>query len=99
MKKKILSMALTAGMLFSLAGGGTTYQEATRQAESNTNSIFGNGYFTKITQLEDFSSKYYIVYADDTNVKYLVMSLQTRSGITPLYNADGTLQVYEENGN
>lgn len=26
----------------------------------------------------------------------VVMSAQTRSGITPLYNADGTLQICEE---
>ncbi len=39
---------------------------------------------------------YKIVYANDTKVKYLVVSSVYRYGITPLYNSDGTLQVYDE---
>ena len=96
MKKRILSVALAVLMVACLVGCGTTYQEATGQAESNTIGSFCNGHFTKIIEWEDAYSNYYIVYANDTKVKYLVMSAQTRSGITPLYNADGTLQIYEE---
>jgi len=95
-KKRILIVALAVVMAVCLVGCGTTYQEATGQTESNTNGSFCNGYFTKIVEWEDSYSNYYIVYANDTKVKYLVMSAQTRSGITPLYNADGTLQLYED---
>ena len=95
-KKRLLSVALAVVMVVCLAGCGTTYQEATGQTENNVSGSFCNGYFTKITEWEDAYSNYYIVYANDTKVKYLVMSAQTRSGITPLYNADGTLQIYEE---
>ena len=77
-----------------LVGCGTTYQEATGQTESNASGDFGNGYFKVITK---WGNGYYIVYANDTKVKYLVMErTQYLSGITPLYNADGTLQIYEE---
>lgn len=96
MKKQLLIVALAVVIAVCLAGCGTTYQEATGQTESNASGDFGNWYFTKITKWEDTYSNYYIVYANDTKVKYLVMSAQARSGITPLYNADGTLQVYEE---
>ena len=39
---------------------------------------------------------YKIAYAKDTKVKYLIIVSGYKFGITPLYNADGTLQVYEE---
>ena len=39
---------------------------------------------------------YRIVYANDTKVKYLILSGGNRYGITPLYNSDGTLQVYSD---
>lgn len=38
---------------------------------------------------------YTIVYANDTKVKYFICSGYNQYGITPLYNADGTLQVYD----
>lgn len=91
MKKQILIVALAV----CLAGCGTTYQEATGQTESNQSSDFGNGYFTVITEW----GSYRIVYANDTKVKYLIRYRDypySQFGITPLYNAVGTLQIYEE---
>lgn len=94
MKKRILRVALAVVMAVCLAGCGTTYQEATGQTESNASDDFGNGYFTVITE---WGNGYYIVYANDTKVKYLIFdSGMYRFGITQLYNADGTLQIYEE---
>lgn len=81
-------------MRFAWLARGTTHQEATEQTESNQSSDFGNGYFTVIVE---WGSGYRIVYANDTKVKYLIINRsQYMSGITPLYNADGTLQIYEE---
>lgn len=92
--KRILSVALAVVMVVWLGGCGTTYQEATGQTESKSNNDFGNGYFTVITK---WDSGYGIVYANDTKVKYLIISgSRYMSGITPLYNADGTLQIYED---
>ena len=94
MKKQLLIVALAIIMVVCLVGCGTTYQEATGQTESSTKDGFGNGYFTVITE---WGSGYMIVYANDTKVKYLIINRsQYMSGITPLYNADGTLQIYEE---
>ena len=75
-----------------MVGCGTTYQEATGQTENNASGDFGNGYFTVIAEW----TGYQIVYANDTKVKYLIRSAGYQYGITPLYNADGTLQIYEE---
>lgn len=58
-------------------------------------SICGN-YFTTITEWDDTTAYYKIAYAKDTKVKYLIIVSGYKFGITPLYNADGTLQVYEE---
>lgn len=93
MKKLIVAFAVV--MVICLTGCGTTYQEATWQTERNTNDGFCNGYFTIITQWGDVTKDdFLIVYANDTRVKYLIMyKSQVLSGITPLYNADGTLQI------
>lgn len=87
---------------------GTTYQEAQEQKVNpveNSSTIanvresyfdsFGNGYFTKLLSWNSDSYKYAIVYANDTKVKYFVFRSGDSEGITPLYNADGSLQVYD----
>lgn len=90
MRKRLLSTALVLVMAVWLGGCGTTYREAKPKAKS-----YGGGYFTEIVSWRDSEKFYTIVYANDTKVKYLFMYGNYSSGITPLYNADGTLQVYE----
>ena len=96
MKQRILIVALAVMMAVYLTGCGTTYQEATGQAEGKSGDDFGKGYFAIISEWEDVTYGYKIVYANDTKVKYFVCNSISRFGITPLYNADGTLQIYEE---
>ena len=96
MKKRLLSVALAVVMAVCLVGCGTTYQEATGQTESNTRDDLGNGYFTVITKWSDGNGRYRIVYAKDTKVKYFIQTSTYSWAISPLYNADGTLQIYEE---
>ena len=67
---------------------------------SNYEKELNNGYFVEVDCFDSFDyglhMSYKIVYAKDTNVKYLIFTSNSgTSGITPLYNADGTLQVYE----
>ena len=45
--------------------------------------------------MNGYSSPMYMVYAKDTHVKYMIVIGHYRAAITPLYNADGTLQIYE----
>ena len=96
MKKRILSVALSVVMVVCLVGCGTTYQEAAGQTEGNSATDYGNGYFTVITKWKNVRYTYRIVYANDTKVKYLAISGSYQFGITPLYNAGGTLQIYED---
>lgn len=91
--KRLLLLLLACLMLLLLTGCGRDYHEAITY---NTTNI-GKGYFTTIKQWGGMDGdEYYIVCANDTKVMYLVISGGNRFGISPLYNADGTLQVYSE---
>ncbi len=99
MKKKIISALCGCLLMFALVGcSNTSYQEAT----NTTTQVIteGNGYFTLITKWDDDNYVYKIVYANDTKVKYLIVQNTTvhnfAFGVTPLYNTDGSLQVYGE---
>ncbi len=47
----------------------------------------------RMVVIEKVFDEYYIVYDKETKVKYYIRGYG--GGITPLYNADGTLQLYE----
>lgn len=76
-----------------LTGCGTRYEDA-----EDISKMKGGGYFTMIKEWGGVNNDgiYSIVYANDTRVKYLIWRSGYKGGITPLYNADGTLQIYEE---
>ena len=65
------------------------------EADTDTFSKF-EGYFTVVKSWDDgYGEFYYIMYANDTKVLYFCFKeAGSNGGITPLYNADGSLQVY-----
>lgn len=69
-----------------LTGCATGYEDAEEISKKE-----GGGYFTTIKSWD----RYQIVYANDTKVKYLIWDAANRGSITPLYNSDGSLQIYE----
>ena len=88
MKRKLIALFMLCLVLLSLVGCGKNYQEAVKPDKTYT----GNGYFTTVKQWGNSVGMFYeIVYANDTNVMYFVMGDGYTSGITPLYNKDGTL--------
>lgn len=91
--KKLLILLITILLLFTSVGcESTTYEEA---RSSNDMEFFGE-YFTLLYEWGSPSEGwYYVMYANDTGVKYMYFHRGYRGGITPLYNADGTLQIYE----
>lgn len=94
MKKRLLAIILSGMVALQCTGCGTTYQEVTEKTKTVEESICG-GYFIVIDNWGDMGSCY-IVYAKDTKVKYFVKWTGYQFGITPLYNEDGTLQIYEK---
>ena len=63
--------------------------------ETEQTNIGGQCFITENKWYEG-ASTYRVVYAIDTKVKYLVITGRYGSSVTPLYNADGTLQVFTE---
>ena len=92
MKKIRLILAVSFCSLLLLTGC-ADYEHAVIHDEVVTS---GAGYFITEKEWKDFYGSYSIVYAKDTKVKYLIVASGYQYGITPLYNADGTLQIYEE---
>lgn len=66
-------------------------------ASSKVSIDFSNGYFIPIKEWGTDMDSYYqqLVYANDSKVMYYIIKTSKGIGITPLYNADGTLQIYE----
>lgn len=86
-----LFFCLIVGILYNFSS--TSYDEA----KTSDMYAFSNGYFTVIKEWDggvNFPLEQ-IVYANDTGVMYYVFLGDNSGGITPLYNADGTLQIYE----
>ena len=87
--KKIIIL-LTMVILMLLLVGCTTYEEAEQGDE------WANGYFTVIKYWGGAGDRQYMIaYANDTRVMYYIDAYSVAGGITPLYNADGTLQIYD----
>lgn len=91
-KNKIVLLLACLVLCLSFASCGRDYNNADESAKS-----VGGGYIVQISEWKDFNlGGFAIVYAKDTRVKYLIWYNTYKGGITPLYNADGSLQVYEE---
>lgn len=87
-----LLFCLIVGILYNFSST-TSYDEA----KTSDMYAFSDGYFTVIKEWDggiNFPLEQ-IVYANDTGVMYYIFLGSNSSGITPLYNADGTLQIYE----
>ena len=78
-------------LIFILVGCGSSYDEAEK-----SNDDFANGYFTTIKEWGNNNTHYRLIYANDTKVIYLYISDGYGKAITPIYNADNTLQLYEK---
>ena len=89
-KKKALILLLCCALL---SGCGTTIYN---QSQEIVNGTFASGYFITIREWNDNEGNFRIVYANDTKVKYLVWITGYKASITPLYNEDGSLQIYKE---
>lgn len=51
--------------------------------------------FVLIEKYDKAGSKLYVVYDKDTKVEYYIISNYNQLGFSPIYNADGTIKVYE----
>lgn len=79
-------MALTLTMLTGCSGHDVEPEQ----------SYIANKYIDLTTVYEDASHGTEVMYDKNTGVMYLYKYGQNSSFITPIYNADGTLKLYEE---
>ena len=92
MKKKIALILVLCAITTMLCGCSTSYDEA----KTSDTYTFSDGYFTVIKEWHsDNMGECKILYADDTYVMYFYFDGNYTGGVTPLYNADGTLQIWE----
>ena len=95
MKKKILATIAAGLICVSVTGcGNITYQEAVNNTTESSDGYCGD-YFTVLVKWAVDGGTYRIVYAKDTKVKYFMYACGYHFGITPLYNTNGTLQIYD----
>ena len=94
MKKKIALILVLCTVTAALCSCSSSSYDEAKVSDVH---IFSNGYFTVIKEWGGGAAfpLERIVYANDTGVMYYVFFAGHCGGITPLYNADGTLQIYE----
>ena len=90
MKKKIALIVMLCVFATVLVGC-STYENA----KAPNYKDYG-GYFTVLKEwYADDMGQCKILFADDTHVMYFYFDGTYTSGLTPLYNTDGTLQIYK----
>lgn len=90
MKQKLAAILAVIMMCMSLTacGGGKDIE--------TTESDIGNKYFDLVYIYEDKIMGTRVGYDRNTGVMYFTYTTYYKFGITPIYNADGSLKLYEE---
>lgn len=88
MKKKITAIVLGLTLCFGMTGCGKG------DIEPQT-SYFGNKYIDLVTIYEDDVIGTEVLYDKNTKVMYFVKYSGSQFGITPIYNSDGTVKLYD----
>ncbi len=88
MKKKILAVALGLTLCFGMTGcaKGDIEPESSRLA---------NKYIDLVTIYKDDNHNTKVLYDQNTKVMYFVIWSGYQFGITPIYNSDGTVKLYD----
>ena len=81
-------------LMFILITGLTACGTTTTTYEDNEK-IFCNQ-FVIVEKQQHIDEHLYIVYDKDTKVMYYVYSRGSKGGISPIYNADGSVKVYDD---
>lgn len=88
MKKKIFAVALVLTLCFGMTG-------CTKGDIEPENSDIGNKYIDLVTIYKG-DAYTEVLYDKNTKVMYFVKRSGYQFGITPIYNSDGTVKLYDE---
>ena len=89
MKKKILVVALALVLCFGMTG-------CTKGDIEPESSCLANKYIDLVTIYKDDKYGIEVLYDKNTKVMYFVKWSDYQFGITPIYNSDGTVKLYDE---
>lgn len=89
MKKKALLVMLAVFLCLGTVGCG-------EKDVPEVDSFYGNKYIDLVTIYENTNYGTEICYDRNTKVMYFIKSTGYQFGITPIYNADGSLKLYEK---
>ena len=92
MKKILLTTVITLSICFGIVG---CQSIKGRGKIEPTNAILGNKYFDLTTIYDGGAFGGDVVYDKNTNVMYFIMYKNGYSAITPIYNSDGSVKLYE----
>lgn len=88
MKKKIAAIVLGLSICFCMTGCESEGEDITPE-----DNVLGNKYFDLVNIYESGYTN--VAYDKNTNVMYFLRSNGNSFGITPIYNSDGTLKLYD----
>ena len=89
MKKKILAVVLGLTLCFGMTG-------CTKGDIEPESSRFANKYIDLVTIYKDDNCDTEVLYDKNTKVMYFFKRSAYQFGITPIYNSDGTVKLYDE---
>ena len=88
MKKKILAVVLVLTLCFGMTG-------CTKGDIEPESSRLANKYIDLVTIYKDDNHNTKVLYDKNTKVMYFVIWSGYQFGITPIYNSDGTVKLYD----
>ena len=88
MKKKILAFVLGLTLCFGMTG-------CTKGDIEPESSRLANKYIDLVTIYKDDNHSTKVLYDKNTKVMYFVIWSGYQFGITPIYNSDGTVKLYD----
>lgn len=88
MKRKILAVALGLTLCFGMTG-------CTKGDIEPESSRLANKYIDLVTIYKDDNHNTKVLYDKNTKVMYFVKWSGYQFGITPIYNSDGTVKLYD----
>ena len=89
--KKIIAVCVICVLMFALSGCGTS-----RMSDIDANLKKTNSEYFDVEVIEDLGGGSFVVVDKNTDVLYLFVHGYQSSAMTPIYNSDGTVMLYQD---
>ena len=92
--RKIIAISLVLVLMFVLSGCGTSGTSRVSDIDANLKKI--NSEYFDVEVIEDLGGGSFVVVDKNTNVLYLFVKGYQASAMTPIYNSDRTVMLYQD---